>query len=134
MPTALVTPVTWDMGLAYHMVRQRDHALADRQRKLQSEQTDLGKQLDQLRTRIVKLVDAVAVVERAGGDAGSLRTQIGAAHTEVQRIEPRHTYLEKATSLLAANLRLLDQAHDALHWLHFENNKLADFDKQPSVT
>lgn len=122
--------VAWDMSLVYRMVRQRDHALTDRQRSLQSEQNALSKQLGELRTRIAQLTDAVAVVEKAGGDASSLRTQIDAAQAEKGRIEPRHTYLEKATSLLAANLRLIHQAHDALHWLNFENSKLVDFDQQ----
>jgi hypothetical protein len=125
--------VAWDMSIAYRMVRQRGHALIDRQRSLQYEQNDLSKQLGQLRMRIERLGDSIAIVEKAGGDAQSLRTQIGKAHFEVRRIEPRHTYLEKATSLLAANLRLIDQAHDALHWLNFENRKLADFDKQPEI-
>ncbi len=125
--------VPWDMVLAYRMARQRDHALTDRQRSLQSEQNELSKQLGQLRAQIDKFGDAIAVVEKAGGDASSLRTQIGVAHAETRRIEPRHTYLETATALLAANLRLIHQAHDALHWLNFENNKLTDFDKQPEV-
>jgi hypothetical protein len=136
MPTVLDTSdksVAWDISLAYRMVRQRDHALTDRQRSLQHEQNDLSKQLRQLRAQIETFGDAIAVVEKAGGDATSLRTQITLAHVEYWRIEPRHTYLDTATSLLAANLRLIHQAHDALHWLNFENNKLIEFDQQPEV-
>lgn len=136
MPAVLDTAiksVAWDMSRAYRMVRQRDHALTDRQRGLQSEQHALAKQLGQLRTRIEALGASIAVVEKAGGDAQNLRTQIGVAHTETRRIAPRHAYLEQATSLLAANLRLIRQAHDALHWLNFENSKLAAFDQQPEV-
>ncbi|CAM6055290.1 unnamed protein product [Sphagnum tenellum] len=129
METPVVT-VAWDMLLAYRMVRQRDHTLTDRQRTLQYEQGNLSEQLSQLRTRIEKLADAIAVVEKAGGDASSLRTQIDAAHAERRHIEPRHKYLEEATSIIAANLRLIHQAHDALHWLRFENNNLVDFDRQ----
>jgi hypothetical protein len=126
-------PAAWDMSLAYRMVRQRDYVLIDRQRGLQYEHNMLSEQLGQLRTRIEKLADAIAVVEKVGGDAHNLRTQIGEAHAETRRIEPRHKYLEEATSLIAANLRLIGQAHDALHWLNFENAKLAAFDKQPEV-
>lgn len=120
--------IVWNLSLAYRMVRQRNHALIDRQRCLQQEQSDLSKQLDELRARIEKVGNAIAIVEKAGGDATSLRTQIGRAHTEAQRIAPRHAYLEEVTSLLAANLRLIGQAYDALHWLNFENAKLTDFD------
>ncbi len=126
-------PIAWDLSLAYCMVRQRDHALTDRQRSLQDERDRLAKQLIEFRARIDKLGDAIATVEKAGGNADSLRAQIKGAHAEVRRIEPRHKYLETATSLLAANLRLFNQAHDALHWLRFENGKLIDFEKQAEV-
>ena len=65
MPTVLDTSdksVAWDISLAYRMVRQRDHALTDRQRSLQHEQNDLSKQLRQLRAQIETFGDAIAVV------------------------------------------------------------------------
>jgi chromosome segregation ATPase len=125
--------VDWNLSHAYRMVRQRDHALTDRQRKLQGEQEILSKQIKTLLEKIENLGDAIAVVEKAGGDASSLRTQISAAHAEKRRIEPRHTYLDTVTSLIAENLRLTGQAHDALHWLNFVNATLEEFDKQPEV-
>ena len=123
----------WNLSHAYGMVRERYHVLTDRQRLLQSEQITLSDKLKELRTQINKLGDAIAVVEKAGGDATNLRTQINAAHAEKHRIEPRYIYLEDATAIIAANLRLLDQAHNSLHWLRFENEKLAIFDKNPEV-
>jgi seryl-tRNA synthetase len=128
-----MTEVAWDMRTAYMMVRQRDHALTDRQRKLQGERDILSSKLEKLRSKIDSLASSIGVVERVGGDATSLRAQINAAHAEVRIIAPRHAYLEDVTSILAANLRLLHQAHDALHWLNYENGKLVDFDNKATL-
>lgn len=125
--------VAWDLPLAYRMVRQRDHALTDRQRSLQSEQENLSKALDQLRMRIEKLTNALELVRLAGSDTTDLKAQINAVQAEVARIEPRHNYLRKATSIIAANLRLLHQAHEALHLLSFENGNLDELDKRHEV-
>jgi hypothetical protein len=132
MPTE-PAPIDWNLSLTYRMVRERYNALTHRQRSLQGEQEIHTKRLAELRGEIDKLAEAIAVVERAGGDASRLRTQIGIAHAERKRIEPRHVYLADATMILAENLRLLGQAHDALHWLLFTNDELRRFDQLPEV-
>lgn len=123
----------WDLDVAYRMVRERDHALTDRQRRLMAEEADLEKIGTALLDRAEAYRKSVATVEQAGGDATKLRELLAATEAEAEPIVARLDWLGRATGLIAANLRLLDSAHDSLHWLNFENGSLARFDEQPEV-